>query len=229
MSKSIFDLSGKVVLITGGSSYLGSAMSEILSELNSTLILASRNYHKNLELEQSLKNRYGNQVETVKLDISDYATVNQAVENILKKYKKIDVLINNSCYGAGAELLNMSEEEWIKGLDGSINGVFRLTKAVLDSMIKNKYGRIINIASMYGLVAPDVSIYEKFSIRKLWWKAGNIQSRDTSIHMEVWIMYATSPGPFQIRKLMNALINNLEKRVHWTIKTRDLKENCLLA
>ena len=156
------------------------------------------------------------------MDISDYATVNQAVENILKKYKKIDVLINNSCYGAGAELLNMSEEEWIKGLDGSINGVFRLTKAVLDSMIKNKYGRIINIASMYGLVAPDVSIYEGNDFYNPAnygaGKAGIIQF--TRYVAAAYGKYgitcnAISPGPFPDPKVQGnkKFINNLEKRV----------------
>jgi len=160
IKKTIFTLEGKVALITGGNGHLGTAMSEILSELGATLILASRDHQKNLELKQRLEDEYGSQVEIMDLDISNSNIVNQVVEHILNNYKKIDVMINNSCYSAGAKLLNMSEEEWIKGIEGSINGVFRLTKAVLGSMVENRYGRIVNVASMYGVVAPDVSIYD---------------------------------------------------------------------
>lgn len=220
--KSIFDLHGKVVLITGGSGYLGTAMSEILSELGAHLVIASRNHQKNLELKQKLQDKYGNQVENIDLDISNSLMINQVVRNILKKHERIDVLINNSYYGAGDKLLNMSEEEWVKGIDGSINGVFRLTKPVLDSMIKNKYGKIINIASMYGIVAPNVSIYEgndfynpaNYGVGK----AGIIQF--TKYIAAVYGKYgitcnAISPGPFPNSKVQKnkEFIKDLEKKV----------------
>lgn len=220
--KSIFSLTGRVVLITGGSGHLGTTMSEVLSEFGATLILASRNNKQNLELKQRLEESYENKVEFVYLDISDSTAVLRVVEQILEKYKKIDVLINNSYYGAGAELLVMSEEEWIKGIDGSINGVFRLTKAVLDSMIENKYGKIINIASMYGVVAPDVSIYDGNSYYNPAnygvGKAGIIQF--TKYIAAVYGKYgitcnAISPGPFPNPKVQENIefINALEKKV----------------
>ncbi|EPY2277521.1 SDR family oxidoreductase [Clostridium sporogenes] len=220
--KSIFDLHGKVVLITGGSGYLGTAMSEILSQLGAILILASRNIEKNLKIKQKLEDKYGNKVETVNLDISNSFMINEVVEYILKRYGKIDVLINNSYYGAGAELVGMSEEEWGKGIDGSINGVFRLTKTVLESMIKKKYGKIINIASMYGIVAPDVSIYEgndfynpaNYGVGK----AAIIQFTKyiAAVYGKFGITCnAISPGPFPDLKVQEdkKFISNLEKKV----------------
>ncbi|MGY0375132.1 SDR family oxidoreductase [Clostridium sp. JNZ J1-5] len=222
IEKTIFDLHEKVVLITGGSGYLGTAMSEILSEFGANLVMASRDEQKNLKLKQNLEYKYGNHVETMNLDISNSIMINEVVENILKKYGKIDVLINNSYFGAGAELLNMSEEDWNKGIDGSINGVFRLTKAVLISMIEKRYGKIINIASMYGIVAPDVSIYEgnnfynpaNYGIGK----AGIIQF--TKYIAAVYGKYGitcncVSPGPFPNDSVQKneKFINNLERKV----------------
>ena len=96
----------------------------------------------------------------MKLDISDYENIKKAVESIIQNKGKIDVLINNAFYGAGKDLLSMTNEEWNIGIDGSVSSVYRCTKAVLPHMIANKAGKIINISSMYGLVSPDVSIYE---------------------------------------------------------------------
>lgn len=220
--KSIFSLTGKVVLITGGSGYLGTAMSEILSELGATLVIGSRNQQKNMELKNRLEDEYSNKVEAINFDISNLDKVSQVIENILKKFGKIDVLINNSYYGAGAELLNMSEEDWLIGIDGSINGVFRLTKAVLNSMIENKYGKIINIASMYGIVAPDVSVYDGNSFYNPAnygvGKAGIIQFTKyiAAVYGKHGITCnAISPGPFPNPKVQKdkKFIIQLEKRV----------------
>ena len=158
--ESIFTLRNKVVLITGGASHLGSAMSEIVAEYGATLILASRNQENNHLLKEQIENQFKINVDVLPLDLSNPKSVIKLIDDIDSKYGRIDVLINNSYYGAGSELLDMTDEEWLKGIDGSINGVFRVTQAALKLMVRNQYGKIINIASMYGTVAPDVSIYE---------------------------------------------------------------------
>lgn len=222
MHKDIFSLKGKIVLITGGSGYLGTAMSEVLSELGATLILASRNYKKNANLKHRLEEYYCNDVDVFDLDISNWESVVTVAQNVIEKHGRVDVLINNSYYGAGSEFLGMTEEEWIKGIDGSINSVYRMTKIVLENMVKNKYGRIINIASMYGVVAPDVAIYDNnvfynpanYGVGK----AGIIQF--TKYIAAAYGKYgitcnAISPGPFPNPKVQEdtEFIHNLEKKV----------------
>jgi gluconate 5-dehydrogenase len=156
----IFNMQNKVVLITGGNGHLGKAMCEVLCEYEAMLIIASRNNQKNLELKKELQAKYECRVKTVELDLSNNDMVEKIIKNLIVEFGKIDVLINNSYYGAGGELLSMKEDEWTKGIDGSINGCFRMTQSVLRHMKEKKYGKIINIASMYGVVAPDTSIYE---------------------------------------------------------------------
>ncbi|WDV45727.1 SDR family oxidoreductase [Clostridiaceae bacterium M8S5] len=218
---SMFSLKNKTVLITGGNGYLGTAMSEALSKFGATLIVASRNNKKNMELKNRLS-RYGNKVDCIQLDISKSTAVKKAISNILQKHGKIDVLINNAYYCEGAEFLSMKEKEWNAGIDGSINGIFHITQPVLKEMIKNKYGKIINIASMYGIVAPDVSIYEDNNyynpINYGVGKAGIIQMSKyiASVYGKYGITCnSISPGPFPNKKVQEnkLFINNLEKKV----------------
>lgn len=160
MKKDLFDLTGKVVLITGGSGHLGTAMSHALSQYNATLVLASRNHTNNQKLARKLRTQYGNEVMALEMDFANEENVEKAIKAVTMKHRQIHVLINNAYYGAGTTFHNMKKEDWKKGLDGSIINLFYIIQKVLNVMMVFGEGKIINIASMYGLVAPDVSIYE---------------------------------------------------------------------
>ena len=218
----IFSMIDKVVLITGGNGHLGKAMSEILCEYGATLVLASRNQQKNLQLKNELIDKYNCKVKTIELDISSRENINENISNLIDEFGKIDVLINNSYYGAGSELLEMKDDDWYKGIDGSINSCYRMSQTVLKYMQEKKSGKIINIASMYGLVAPDVSIYEdnnfynpaNYGVGK----AGIIQFTKyiAAVYGKFGITCNTiSPGPFPNTNVQkdNKFLENLSKRV----------------
>ena len=165
--KDLFDLTGKTIFITGGSGYLGNAMCHALAEYGATLIIASRNSEKNLKLCSELTNLYDNSNEFLELDLENQNEITEKLEIIIKKYGKIDILINNSYYGLGGKFHEMNYANWSKGIEGSIGTVFLCTKAVINEMLKNGHGKIINIASMYGIVAPNVDdLYEGESCKK---------------------------------------------------------------
>ena len=159
MQRDIFSLHEKVVLITGGSGHLGSAMSEGLLQYGAKLYIASRNQEKNAEYARYLSDKYNRKVFQIYLDTTDANSVQKAVEEILLIEGKIDVLINNSYSGTSGDILSVSESDWLKTFDGSIHSTYRLIQEVLPSMIKEKSGSIINIASMYGIVSPNPDIY----------------------------------------------------------------------
>ena len=156
----MLNMKEKIVLITGGSGWLGTAMCEALAEFGATLIIGSRNYEKNLRLSEELRKKFKNSNYPQKLDVSNSENIKENMSEIIDKFGKIDVLINNAMYLAGKKFTLMTDEEWYKGLDGCINTVYRCTREVLPYMLNKKSGKIINISSMYGIVSPDVSIYD---------------------------------------------------------------------
>ncbi|ETA67461.1 dehydrogenase of unknown specificity, short-chain alcohol dehydrogenase like [Methanolobus tindarius DSM 2278] len=156
----MFNLKNKVILITGGSGHLGKSMCEALAEYGATLIIGSRDIDKNKKLSKKLTNDFGNENYPILIDVSSNESINDSVQYINHNYAKIDVLVNNAYYGAGKDLTSITDDEWNMGIDGSIGSVYRCTKAVLPQMLSNGYGKIINISSMYGLVSPDISIYD---------------------------------------------------------------------
>lgn len=156
----LFDLHNKTVVITGGAGYLGSAMSEVLVAYGAKLYIMGRDHKKNKEFADKLREEYDlGKCESVTFDIDNKDSIEAAINKIIKKEECIDVLINNAAYSCSRPLHEYTDDEWERGINGTINGVYRVTKCVLPYMMGAKKGNIINIASMYGMVAPDMSIY----------------------------------------------------------------------
>lgn len=159
MQPDIFSLQNKVVVITGGSGHLGSALSEGFVQYGGKVYLASRNTKNNKEYAAYLASKYNREVFYQYLDTTEPKSVKEAIRNILSKEGKIDVLVNNSYQGKTGTMLEVTEDNWMESFNGSIHSAFRLVQAVLPSMIEHQSGSIINIASMYGVVSPNPGIY----------------------------------------------------------------------
>lgn len=158
--QNIFSLKEKTVIITGGAGHLGHAMSEALVAFGANLFILGHNYNKNNKFARELKEKYPktNCID-ICYDLDDDNSIVDAISRVLKETGKIDVVINNSAYSCSKVLHEYSFDDWQKGLSGTINSVFRMVKQVLPIMIKQQRGNIINIGSMYGMVAPNMEIY----------------------------------------------------------------------
>lgn len=159
MENDLFSLKGKVIIISGGAGHLGSAMSEGFVQYGAKVYIASRNVEKNAKFAEYLSKKYDTDVFFEQLDTTDTNSVQVMVDRVLNRESRIDVLVNNSYSGKTGDMTTVTEEDWLESFDGSIHSSFRVTKAVLPTMVKQQSGSIINIATMYGVVSPNPEIY----------------------------------------------------------------------
>jgi len=150
--KSLLDLSGRVALVTGGSRGLGLQIAEALGEMGATVAISAR---KKDELDQAVRHLGGNASAFV-ADIGQRAAIAPLAEAVLKKFGKVDILVNNAGATWGAPAEQHPLEAWDKLVNVNLSGAFVLTQIIaLKSMIPARWGRIINVASIAGLMGQD--------------------------------------------------------------------------
>ena len=164
--KKLFDLTGKVVIITGAAGMLGSRYAYGLSKQGANVVLADINFSECKKIEKDIKNSFETNPYSIKLDLTKIKSIESMVSNVLKKYSKIDVLINNAAYQGNPKIRTAGFEKlsldiWQQAIDVNLTGVFLCCQNIGRQMLKQKSGNIINIASTYGLVGPDQRIYGK--------------------------------------------------------------------
>lgn len=145
----MFDLKGDVVVITGASSGLGRQMARGFAERGASLAILARRLDRLEELKKELSHV---KVLPIKCDVTSSKDISNAAKEVERVFGKVDVLVNCAGSSKDSGILDMTDEEWDFTIDTDLTSVFKVTRAFANMMKKNKYGRIINIASMYGLV-----------------------------------------------------------------------------
>ena len=150
----MFNLKGRVAVISGASSGLGKQMAKGFAMSGADLVLLARRIEKLEEYKKELE-EFGVKVLTVKCDVTSTEDVDNAALLSEKEFGKVDILVN--CAGASRDsgVLDMNDEDWDFTINTDLTSVFKMTRSFGNIMKKNNYGRIINIASMYGLVGND--------------------------------------------------------------------------
>jgi 3-oxoacyl-[acyl-carrier protein] reductase len=145
------ELSGRVSLITGASRGIGRAIALELARRGSGLVLAAR---QGAALEESAAEcrAAGVEVHALVIDVSDGASVKAGVERALAAAGRLDHLVNNAGVTGDGLMMRMKREEWDRVLQTNLSGAFEVTRAVLPAMIRARYGRIVNISSVVGLM-----------------------------------------------------------------------------
>ena len=141
----MIDLSNKKVLVTGATGGIGQALVKKFVSLNAK-VLASGTKNEKLDL---LKKQYPN-INILKFDISDHSKIEEFIENVTSQLSGLDILINNAGINMDNLSLRMKDEEWKKVIDINLSSTFLLAKHSIKMMLKNKFGRVVNIASVVG-------------------------------------------------------------------------------
>ena len=147
----MFNLKGKVAVITGASSGLGKQMAYAFAKQGVDLVLLARRIEKLEELKKDLEQE-NIKVLALKCDVTNTNDVNECANNAKEFFGHIDILINNAGASKDKGLLDMQDDEWQFTIDTDLTSVFKVTRAFANIMKENNYGRIINISSIYGLV-----------------------------------------------------------------------------
>jgi len=146
----MFNLKNRVVAISGASSGLGRQMTYAFAKQGATLVLIARRIEKLEEIKKDLEKK--NKILTIKCDVTNTDEINKAAKLAEEEFGKVDILVN--CAGASRDkgALEMTDDEWEFTINTDLTSVFKMSRAFGNIMKKNNYGRIINIASMYGIV-----------------------------------------------------------------------------
>ncbi|MBF4517625.1 SDR family oxidoreductase [Flavobacterium sp. ANB] len=148
-------LKNKIIIVTGGSGLLGSNIIDKIKSEGAFCINVDINHEttENLSL--------------IKCDITDTKSIDKCVKSIIDKYKKIDGLVNNAYPRTsdwGNKFEDIDYQSWQKNVDSQLNSYFYFTQQVSNFMVKEKFGSIINMASVYGIVGPDFTVYDGTSM-----------------------------------------------------------------
>ena len=148
----MFNLKGRVAVVTGASSGLGRQMARALAGQGADLAILARRVERLEELKHEIEKKYGVKVLPVQCDVTKTTDIDAAVAQVKTEFRKVDILLNCAGSSKDAGILDMTDDQWDFTIATDLTSVFKMTRAFANVMKENHYGRIINIASMYGLV-----------------------------------------------------------------------------
>jgi NAD(P)-dependent dehydrogenase (short-subunit alcohol dehydrogenase family) len=148
--KQLFDLTGRIAVVTGGSIGLGRQMAEGLAEMGANVVLCARKKERCQQAAEELQ-QLGLKALALACDVKSQSSIQELVDATLSRFGRIDVLINNAGVSWGAPVEQMTLEDWNKVIETNLTGTFLCAQAVGKVMIAQKRGKIINIASVAGL------------------------------------------------------------------------------
>lgn len=147
----MFNLKGKVAVITGASSGLGKDMAKGFAKAGCDLVIMARRIERLEELKIELE-KENVRVLPIKCDVTNSEEIDNAAKLAKDTFGKVDILVNSAGASRDKGALEMTDEEWNFTIETDLTSIFKVTRAFGNIMKENNYGRIINIASMYGLV-----------------------------------------------------------------------------
>jgi NAD(P)-dependent dehydrogenase (short-subunit alcohol dehydrogenase family) len=155
MTPGLFSLKNRVILVAGGYGYLGRAIAAGLAEHDAHVFVLGKSKEK-----FKAAFRHSDSIQFEECDVASTESVESALAGVLDRAGRIDVLINNAFFSRGNDPELMSDEDWSHSIEGTLGTVHRGVRAALPYFAKEGKGKIINVSSMYGVVAPNFGNYK---------------------------------------------------------------------
>jgi 3-oxoacyl-[acyl-carrier protein] reductase len=144
-------LDGRVAVVTGGRRGIGLAIAELLTRRGANIMIGDRTIDESIKTAQIVAAECGCRVEALQVDVSDFNSANALIEAAMDTFGRVDILVNNAGVTRDTLIMRMTEEDWDFVLDINLKGAWNCCKAVVRPMMKQRYGRIVNISSVSGL------------------------------------------------------------------------------
>ncbi len=215
----LFSIKDKVALVTGGYGHLGKSITSALSKAGAMVVVLGKNKDK---FEAAFDDKNNLNVCFQECDISSTESIARGYEAVLKKYNRLDILVNNAVYLQGRGSEPISDTDWQYSIDGCLTSVYRCIREIIPYFKTNEISKIINVSSMYGIVAPDFNIYsgfEQYTNHPGYGaaKAGVIQLTKyfaSSLRQHNILVNTVSPGAFPSEEVQKSkgFIENLSKK-----------------
>lgn len=154
----MFSLTGHVAIITGGAGLYGRHIAQALAEAGAHVVLAARGIDACEETAEQLRSQ-GLEASALPLDLTREDSIRALRDDVVRSFGRIDVLVNNAVARAGGDMSHTTREQWTTTSTVNSTGLFLITRDVGEQMVAQRSGSIINIASIYGIVGPDFSLY----------------------------------------------------------------------
>lgn len=208
MIPKLFDLSGRVALVTGGSKGLGQAMARGLAEAGADIVISSRNENELKASLATILEGTGRKGHYVVSDMSDRSQAKMLADEAVATMGKVDILVNNAGTNSPEAVDQITDEVWDRVLEVNLSSVMALTRELAPGMKQRQWGRIIHISSIFGLVSK-----EKRNIYSATKAALHGLARASSIDLgpDKVTVNCIAPGPF-LTDLPMSLLSDQEKQ-----------------
>lgn len=163
----LMDLRDRVALITGGAGHIGLAIGEALAELGATIVVLDFAEAMSLQVAERLHSQYGVTSWHLAVDLEQEEVVRTVPDRVLERFSQLDILVNcasligaSSLPGWATPFLQQQAATWRRALEVNLTAVFILTQVCAEALKASGHGSVINISSIYGMVGPNMSLYE---------------------------------------------------------------------
>lgn len=196
--QALMDMTSRVVVVTGGAGHIGAAIGDALAELHATVVVLDREPPACEATATRIAATYGVKTLPLPVDLEDETQVRAAPTRVLDEFGRIDVLVNcaalvgtSGLKGWNTPFLEQRSDTWRRALEVNLTAPFVLTQECAGALAQSGHGAVINVGSIYGVVAPDLSLYEGTPIGN---SAAYAASKAGLLQLTRWLSTTLAPA-----------------------------------